>query len=257
MSTAIIVSGTLRHLVNASSSWTIPGDYFLVIDQNIYTTPDLTVVGDSLDIISENIRHSHVKFKSIFICVDSNLPKEVKHHSSINMINKWKLAYYNILPYNTINNYERIILLRPDLYLYKRAPTFKMLEIVPENNTIYSTIGITTTKVPDIGTREIMNDVLLMCNLQTFSILANEFGPYYLERYAETQNGGYEIHSMLARFVKEKGIAVMPHIDNYFEFSVLRNNSSELFVNGVLLPTVDYNTIRERSRDWWKQVHGK
>lgn len=65
--TAIIVSGSLRHLVNASSSWTIPGDYFLIVDKDIYTTASHDVVGNSFDILTDNLNNSHVKFKSVFV----------------------------------------------------------------------------------------------------------------------------------------------------------------------------------------------
>jgi hypothetical protein len=255
--TAVIVSGTLRHLVNASSSWTIPGDYFLIVDQDIYTTASDQVVGNSFDILTENLNHSHVKFKSVFVCIDNGLPAEMKAHSSINMINKWKLAYYNLLPYNIMNSYERVIILRPDIYLFPRQPVRKLLEIVPKDNEIYTTHGLLKKSFGEHGEREVMNDVLLMTTLNTLGRLGNELGAFYLEQYYSSINEGYEVHSLMAKFVKERDIVVKPDLHSYFEFAVLRDNSTDLFELGTISHRATFMDIKQRSEAWWRDAYEK
>jgi len=254
MSTAVIVSGTLRHLVNASGSWQFPYDcdYYLVVDQNMYNTPSHNVVGNSFDHLSLDTANCHVKFNTVTVCTQSKLPEYTQHHSSINMINKWKLAYYNILPYTTFRNYKRIIILRPDLYLYKKKPLHDLFDMVPEDNVIHSTIGITRDAIRNLP---IMNDVLLMVNLPTLAKLGNEFGAYYLKNYQETQDN-MEIHSMMAKFLNETNIQVKETLDEYFEFAILRNTSTDLFNNGMLLPGHSFGTVREREQQWWQETYG-
>jgi hypothetical protein len=254
MSTAVIVSGTLRHLVNASGSWQFPYDcdYYLVVDQNMYNTPSHDVVGNSFDNLSADIANCHVKFNTVTVCTQSKLPENIQHHSSINMINKWKLAYYNILPYMAYKNYKRIIILRPDLYLYKKKPLHTLFDIVPEDDCIYSTIGITTDAIRNVP---IMNDVLLMVNLPTLAKLGNHFSAYYLENYKETL-AGEEIHSMLARFLNKNNISVKDTLTEYFEFAILRDTSRDLFNNGMLYPEYSFSTVREREQQWWQETYG-
>jgi hypothetical protein len=255
--TAVIVSGTLRHLVNASSSWTIPGDYFLIVDKDIYTTANDQVVGSSFDILTENLNNSHVKFKSVFVCIDNGLPAEMRAHSSINMINKWKLAYYNLLPYNIMNNYERVIILRPDIYLFARQPVRKLLEIVPQDNEIYTTQGLSKLSFGEHGDRLVMNDVLLMTTLNTLARLGNELGAYYFEHYRDSVENGYEVHSLMAKFVTERNITVKPDLQNYFEFAILRDNSADLFDQGSISQRVTFMDIKQRSEEWWKDAYEK
>jgi hypothetical protein len=250
---AIIVSGSLRNLVNASSSWTIPGDYFLVVDENIYQTNSLTPVGNSLDVIRANLRNSHVNFNTVTICMDSQLPENVLHHPSINMVNKWKLAYYNLLPYNTVNNYQKIIILRPDVYLYKKCPTKDLLDMEFLDHHIYSTAPIAMEPVRNV---EIMNDVLLMFTLTTFGEFVNGFSAYYLEHYAETTQGQHEIHSLLAKFVRERNMTVKDFLTSYFDFVILRDNSQDMFENGVLKSKHSFADLLIKQQEWWQDTHG-
>jgi hypothetical protein len=255
--TAVIVSGTLRHLVNASSSWTIPGDYFLIVDQDIYTTASDQVVGNSFDILTENIKNSHVKFKSVFVSIDNGLPDYMKAHTSINMINKWKLAYYNLLPYNIMKSYERIIILRPDIYLFPKQPVRSLLEIKPQNDEIYTTTGITKSTSDQHAERNVMNDVLLMVNLHTLGRLGNELGAYYFEQYSTTINDGYEVHSLMAKFVEERDITVKSDLHDYFEFAILRANSVDLFENGHIKQSSTFMDIKNRAEEWWRDAYEK
>lgn len=258
---AVIVSGSLRSLVNASSSWTIPGDYFLIVDENTYQTRSLEPIGNSLDIIKENITNSHVKFNTVTVCLDNQLPDNVRHHPSINMINKWKLAYYNLLPYNVINNYQKVIVLRPDLYLYKKRPIADLLELQLEENTIYSTAPIILESARNV---EIMNDVLLMMTLQTFGNFANGFSAFYLvhelsslaDNNEKIEGKNEEIHSLLAKFVKERNITVKEYLTTYFEFVIIRDNSQHMFENGVLQSQYSFNDLQTKQQEWWQKTYG-
>jgi hypothetical protein len=257
MSTAIIVSGSLRHLINASSSWTIPGDYFLIVDEKIYTTGNMVPTGNSFDIIAETIKKSKVEFSSVFICMDSGLPDEIPdYHSSANMINKWKLAYYNILPYHQIRKYERFILLRPDLYLHRTSERLGLLDILPEDDTVYGTTKIKSKSTPPYGERDIMSDVLLMCNLQTLYRISHELSDYYIENYDDTLFNGYDVHMMMAKFMNEKSIRVLDDLDQDLQWTVLRDNCNDLFYEGLLRHGVDFKMLKDRSIHWWNQRHG-
>lgn len=256
--TAVIVSGTLRHLVNASSSWTIPGDYFLIVDENIYTTASDQVRGSSFDILSENIKNCHVKFKSVTVCIDNHLPDlAMRTNSSINMINKWKLASYALMPYHVMRNYDRVIILRPDIYLFPRQPIRKLLDIMPQNDEIYTTIGITKSSSDQHPERDVMNDVLLMVNMYTLNRLGNELFAYFLENNQMAIREGYEVHSLMAKFVNERNIAVKPDLHSYFEFSILRDNTTDLFELGSISQSATFMDIKRRSEEWWREAYEK
>ena len=257
MSTAVIVSGSLRQLVNASSSWTIPGDYYLIIDQNIYNTADQTVVGDSLEIISENIRNSHVKFVGINVVVDNKLPENMLHNPTVNMLNKWRLGYFTVLPRVVNAHHTRVLLLRPDIYLHKKQPLKLLLDMPLEEDTIYTTSEIIDKYHDDFGNRPIMNDVLLMCTVETLGRFANELLPYYMEHFNDTQVNGYEVHTMLAKFANDRKFAVRPHLSNYFDFSILRNTSEYMFEHGSLKADYSFKDLLEAEQQWWKNTYGK
>jgi hypothetical protein len=252
--TAIIVSGILRHLVNASSSWTIPGDYFLIVDKDIYVTASEQIVGNSFDILSENINNCYVKFKSVFVCIENELPVYMKAHPTINMVNKWKLAYYNLLPFNIVKNYDRIIILRPDIYLFPKNPIRKLLDIVPQNNEIYTTSIITKSNSDQHEPRDIISDVLLMVNLNTLGRLGNEFGAYYIENYRTAHD---DIHSLMAKFIIEKNITVKSDMFNYFEFAILRENCKDLFEVGTIRRDVSFADIKNKEQEWYKEIYEK
>jgi hypothetical protein len=256
MQTAVVVSGTLRQLVNASSSWQFPHgcDYFLVVDQNIYATANLTAIGNSFDQLSANLAQCHVNFNSVTVVVDSGMSEQFKHHSSINMINKWKIAYYNLLPYSVFRRYERVIVLRPDLYLYKKKPIKDLFDIMPGDNQIYSTQLIIPDPTPSRNFN-IMNDVLFMVNTATLARLGNEFGAYYLANYADTTDHGYDIHAMMARYCTENNIQVLDTLNDYFEFAIVRDTAEDLFTNGTLRPEHSFIDIRQREQAWWQKTY--
>jgi len=250
--TAVIVSGSLRHLVNASGSWSIPGDYYLVVDQNINLSQSSEVVGNSFDILSENIKNCHVKFVNVLVSVDSMLPEGFRQNSSANMIAKWKLALHQISAYTHLG-YDKIVILRPDLYLRKKAPTIELESAVLEDNVVYSTVNITPK---NSGMNPIMNDVLLMFNATTFTRFVNELYWFYLERHKSMAEAGHDIHSIMAVFADERKFRVSNYLDKFFEFSVLRDTSTDLFSNGLLKTDCSFNDIISQGTIWWKQKYG-
>lgn len=250
--TAVIVSGSLRHLVNASGSWSIPGDYYLIVDQDIQASQGSDIVGNSLDMLSENIKNCHVKFVNVIVSIDSKLPQEFRKNSSANMIAKWKLALHQISAFSHLG-YDRIYLLRPDIYLRKKSPTIELESAVLEDNVIYSTVNIT----PKNGTMHpIMNDVLLLFNVTTFTRFVNELYWFYLEKHKILAASGHDIHSIMAQFANERLFQVSNYLDKFFQFSILRDNSTDLFSNGLLKPNHSFDNIVDLGTVWWKQKYG-
>lgn len=251
--TAVIVSGSLRHLVNASSSWCIPGDYYLVVDQDIQASQGTDIVGNSFSMLAEDLKKSHIKFINSIVSIDNKLPAGFEVNSSANMIAKWRLALHQIDAYKHLG-YDKIVLLRPDIYIRKKAPTNEFDNAVLENDVIYSTVNITPkndTMLP------IMNDVLLMANMYTYTRFVNELYWFYLEKHKELALKGYDVHSIMAEFVKERKFEVSNLLDKFFEFTILRDNSTDMFDNGgTLKPTYSYLELVQRGDTWWKQRYG-
>lgn len=249
--TAVIVSGSLRQLVNASGSWPFAGDYFLIVDQDIQTSQTDEIVGNSFDVLKEDLSKAHVKFVSTTISIDNKMPEGFKLNSSANMIAKWRLALHQITAY-LHEGYERIIILRPDVYLRKKAATLDLDSAVLKNDVIYSTVNIT----PKQGSLlPIMNDVLLICNIYTFTRFANELYWYYLENHKPLTELGYDIHAIMAKFAKDRNFEVDNLLDRYFQFTILRDNSTDMFENGVLKKEFSFLELVGRGTEWWKQKY--
>lgn len=250
--TAVIVSGALRHLVNASSSWHIPGDYYLVIDQGIRASQSSDIIGNSFDVLRKNIQDCHVKFINVIVSVDSKLPAGFGNNSSANMISKWRLALHQIDAYKHLG-YDKIVLLRPDIYIRKKA-TMDFDRVELKNDVIYSTANI---MLKDDNMLPIMNDVLLIANMYTYTRFVNELYWFYLENQKEMALKGYDIHAIMAEFAKVRKFEVSNLLDNFFEFIILRDNSTDLFdTAGILKSDYSYTELVDRSNTWWKQKYG-
>lgn len=249
--TAVIVSGSLRQLVNASSSWQFDGDYFLIVDQDIQASQAGDVTGNSFDILKENLSNAHVKFVSTTVSIDNKMPEGFKLNSSANMIAKWRLALHQITAY-AHEGYERVIILRPDLYLRKKSPTLELDAAVLKNDVIYSTVNITPKQGKLLP---IMNDVLLICNMHTFTRFANELYWYYLENHKPLTELGYDVHAIMAKFVADRNFEVDNLLDRYFQFTILRDNSTDMFEHGVLKESFSFTDLVKRGTEWWKQKY--
>lgn len=251
--TAVIVSGSLRHLVNASSSWCIPGDYYLIVDQDIQASQGSDIVGNSFSMLAEDLKKSHVKFISTTVSIDNKLPEGFEFNSSANMIAKWRLAIHQINVYSHLG-YDKIVLLRPDIYIRKKAPTIEFNDLVLENNVIYSTVNVTPKNDTVLS---IMNDVLLVSNMFTYTRFVNELYWFYLEKHKEMSAKGYDIHSIMAEFVKERQFKVDNLLDKFFEFTILRDNSTDMFDNsGTLKPVYSFREVVQCGNTWWKEKYG-
>ena len=258
MATAIIVSGVMRHMANASSSWPWKENYFLHID-NIITKPQSFIAtGFALDRLSTEIKQCKVKFKSITIDIDTinkhiiqkSIPRSNLYRNPIlNMLWKWKSVFSYIKLFNTFNIYDRIFITRPDVYIDLKAPISIFDEMTLEDNTLYTTGPM--VKVPnDDRNVETMGDVCLGLNFQTMEKLSN-FYDYYLVAVDNIGITRHDVHSLMAAFVMENSIRLDTKLNEILQFAVLRDNSSFMFENGVLRPEYKFWDLVLKQKEWW------
>jgi len=232
MSLVIIVSGVLRNMKNASSSWKFNGDYHLITENNIYSTQSRKIEStlyDNMNLISD----SFIKFRTVNICMDTdvheNFDPEIKTHPTINMVWKWKTAYYNILPYYKNLNYDRILLIRPDMYIINSDINDIINNIKIEDKQIHALK--TLTYLPNLN-GPWMPDMFLLMNIHTFEIMS-----FFYEYYVETVRKGAkdDIHVALGKYVVENNIIITEELSSYYSILTLRSNVSDfMFENGIL-----------------------
>ena len=119
MNTVVVVSGILRQLVNASSSWFLNADYHLIVQNDILEpqSPKSTDA-NATNVLDDVISQCNIQFSSISIVNDMPLPfsdlkdnyLEIKKHPAINMAYKWKIAYHLLSAIQPIKKYERIFI---------------------------------------------------------------------------------------------------------------------------------------------------
>jgi hypothetical protein len=262
MTTAIIVSGVMRNMINASSSWTIPGDYFLHIDNRIVEPQSNTINDTAINQLESNIKNSAIKFVNIIVDTDESAKftlqqlnefPELKDHPNVNMAWRWKCAYNQLKSFDGIKNYDKVLLIRPDMFLFIFAPLFEFENLVADNNTIYSTRGLFTDPVKNY---QILGDAFLMCNMQTLSVFS-KFFDYYVANYKSTRgefpNGNHDIHSLLAKFVLENNMSVNTRLGELIDFAVLRDNSNYMFEHGKLKKEFGFYDLKLRQEEWWRE----
>jgi len=258
MKTAIIVSGVIRNMINASSSWTFNGDYFLIADKNIYNTQSRKKIRSVFNTIESDIENCNVDFMSIYIPLDNlnrtifldqNIYHEIDIHPTINMAWKWKLSYNIIQTYHKFFNYDKILILRPDIFINPLTSRDLIDNIVIRKNTIYSTKKIILE--PDTK-KEIANDVFLLFDMDVFKKISY-FYDYYIENYNSTLLiDGYDVHSLLAKFIIENDLNVSDECKD-FMFTILRENVTDfMFENGKLKPEYDFWQLYEKNAEWLK-----
>ena len=232
MSLAIIVSGVLRNMKNASSSWKFDGDYHLVTENMIYGTQSRIVKStlyENMNIIND----SFVNFKTIIICMDTDIHDKVdlnlKSHPTINMSWKWKIAYNNLLPYRNNLNYDRILLIRPDMYVVNLKTTNILNTIELKDKQIHM---LKTISFPTNLNGPWMSDMFMLMNIHTFEIISS-FYDYYIEMYKyESKN---DVHNLLGEYILKNNIIVTDELNEYYSFFTLRDDASNyMFENGVL-----------------------
>jgi hypothetical protein len=261
MTTAIIVSGVLRNMINASSSWKFPGDYFLHIDNNISLPQSKEIIGYTTEIINDNIKNASVDFVNVTIDFDNkmkfvkqDLPEDVQvyYHPNILMAWRWKYAYNYLKFFNNVRHYDKVLLLRPDMWIFQKGPLELYNDMIIEPNVIYSSSDIGLDFIRNLP---IMADTFMLCDLNTFEKLS-KFCDYYIEHYNDTLSENHDIHSILARFVSEQGITISNRLGELFDFVVLRDSSNHMFEQGKLKPEYGAWDLMKKQEEWWKERYG-
>jgi hypothetical protein len=96
-----------------------------------------------------------------------------------------------------------------------------------------------------------------MVDWEVFGLLS-EFFDYYLHFYNDTTNHKYDVHSLLARYLIERGITVDKLLFDYLDYIILRDNSVDMFSNGMLHCKHSVDDLRNRQHEWWKEnIHNE
>lgn len=256
MSTAVIVSGAMRSMPNAMGSWRFAGDYYLVTDDNVYSPHSRNVVGSTAATLSNILQQSTIKFKAVYLQLDESLRIDPKYlpldpalptHPVMSMAWKWRCAYNLIKQQGKV--YDRILLLRPDLYAWYMQPESAFDDFNPAPGTIHGTNGIFHDNVQD---RPTMGDVFLLFNMQVFEILAGFFD-YFLENYGLVLHQRYDLHTLLAKYVIENNLTADNTLLQYCLFTILRDNSDHMFENSRLKPQHSFVELQEKQNQWWNE----
>jgi len=257
--TAVIISGVMRHLVEASGSWIIDADYYLVTEDKIYKPQSITVdEKTAVKSIADTVNACSVTFSSINILLNNTMMfseyqlkshPEFSYHPIIAMAFKWKYAFKLLSIVQPVKQYNKILLLRPDLYLSFKKPIKHFDKQLPIPRHFHGTNNLHIDPVsnyPSIG------DTCLMVDWELFGLLS-EFFDYYVQFYNDTINHKYDVHSLLARYLTERGITMDKLLFDYLDYIILRDNSTDMFLNGMLQPQYSINDLRNRQQEWWKE----
>jgi hypothetical protein len=238
---AIIVSGVPRFIVNASSSWDIPGDYFLTAGSGFYNAQETNKIhDDTLNLLSLELPKCSVNFTNVIVINDSFYT--TPYCPVIHMLMKWKLAYYSLIPFYHTKKYKRIFLYRPDMYTYRKNMSLHLPEF--KKNTIYPIADI-----QEVNSRHMMGDIFIGLTMSTFAILI-QLLDYFIQLQKESSY--HDIHSALSSFVKEKKINIDTILGQLYSFSILRNNSTHMFDKGKLKTEYKFNDLQQAEINWNK-----
>lgn len=245
MSTAIIVSGSVRNMLNAANSWKFKGDYHLTIDRFSYFPQSNNISSDNVQELKSIVDNSPIKFTSVNVCLDDRLVKT----SAIPMAWKWKRAYYNLLPYQSVYNYSKVLLLRPDLYINPHSYELDNFKI--NDNTIYSHSKLYLNKNdPTYPNALRSTDLFLYMSMNMFNKLS-DFYDYSIKHLGH----GHEIHSLLAKFMIENDIEMNDDMKNLCDVIVLRDLSNHMFENGLLKEEYSFTDIVNSTYQWWTEKY--
>ncbi len=258
--TAVIVSGALRHMDWASTSWRFNNaDYFLVVDESIQAAQSQLII----DTAYNHLNSSAIKFISTTVISDnaatdqSLMANAPEHATNVNvkMAFKWTQALGIVKVLHRLKSYERIVLIRPDLFLWGDAYWPDILDkFVAEPNTIHSVAGISEDWNKDRN-YPVMGDVLLLMRIETLEKLSN-FYFYFLNNYNLIKHHRYDIHSLLPKFLSEQGIAVKGDLSPWLTFNVLRPNMADCFDAAGLKPEISPAILINKQQEWWKSKYG-
>jgi hypothetical protein len=257
--TAIIISGVMRNMINASSSWLVDADYYLITENKIYNPQSTdTHIELSTDILSNTIDNCSIEFSSINILLDNammfteeqlKVHPEFVYHPTISMAFKWKYAYQILLTIQHVKQYNKILLWRPDLYVDYLQPIKNFSKQLPIPDHIHGTGGLTT----DINSGYLSTaDTCLMVDWEMFKILS-EFFDYHVYFYNETVLNKYDIHSLFARYLIERGKTIDNLLHEYLDYVILRDNTNDMFSNGMIEQQHSFQDLRNKQHEWWKE----
>jgi hypothetical protein len=258
MTSAIIISGVMREMTNAASSWKFEGDYFLHVDNTIFSPQSHDVIGHATEQIHKEIKTTNIDFVSVTIDTDTSrkFTKEqrvkyhgIEEHAMLNMTWRWKSVFQQIKMYDKVRNYDKVLILRPDIYIHAHAPMFEYENLVAEDNVLYALAPISPGQYDRRG-YPTMGDVMLMANMSTMEKLVNIYD-FLLEHYEDTLYKEYDIHAILARFVIENNIQVNSRLGELFSFAALRDNTRDMFENGQLKDQHCFVDLQKRQHEWW------
>lgn len=243
MSLAIIVSGVVRNMPEASSSWNFDGDYFLIGDEYVYHRRGLKPRGKLIKKINKVLNKTKVDFTSITIPSRKNAISEKEHYYSpiFPMLWKWKCAYNLIKPYHEVKNYDKILLIRPDIYFryIKKNP---IDDVIVEKNTIHCMLNPHIKIIKDVE-RLWMSDIFLLFDIDTFFVLSKAYDDY-VENYEFIMENGLDVHTFLGEYLKKNLINFKDGLNTYIDFMVLTDIAcKELFEDGVLKEGYRYKDI--------------
>jgi hypothetical protein len=254
MNLAIIVSGILRNMKNASGSWNFNGDYHLVTENNIYRTQTKIIenkLTNNLNIITDCL----VEFKTINIIMDTNIHDisdvDINTHPILNMVWKWKLAYYNILPYYEKLSYDRILIIRPDMYISNLDFENKINNIEMSDNEIHTIHEISFSS--DIN-GPWMGDMFMLMNLKTLNIISL-FYDYCLDKFKNNTKNKNDIHNLLAEYVIKNNITVTDKLKDFYSFFTFRSDISDyMFNNGKLDEKYTHHDVAKVNNDYIQKI---
>ena len=255
--TAVVVSGVLRHIEHASKSWKFDADYYLVVEKNIYKAHSQVPLGQveegfpnlisSVPFVSKTICDSH----SVVSAVECS-NRSLANYGPAQMACKWKVAYEKII--QSSKYYDRVILLRPDLWLFENNGD-PIEPIIPATGEIYSMADYQPDIQPNRG-YETTGDVFMMMNVSTFKILAN-FYDYVIMYYVDLViNNRHDIHSLLAKYMRDMGITLNPWLGQNYGFIVLRGNSDHMFNSTGLIEGYNLLHLMQQQEEWWRNIYG-
>jgi hypothetical protein len=256
MSTAIVVSGLVRHIANAMGSWRFDGDYYLVTDDNVYNPHSRDIVGSAVATLSDTLLQSSIKFKGVYLQLDESVRIDPKYlaldpslpsHPVVAMVWKWRCAYNLIKQQGKV--YDRVLLLRPDLYIWYIQPESAFNNFHPAPSTIHGTKGMFHD---DQQNRPTMGDVFLLFDMQVFEILAGFFD-YFMANYDLMLHHRYDLHTLLAKYVIENNLVTDDKLLQYCLFTVLRSNSEHMFEHSRLKPHHSFIELQQKQTQWWNE----
>ncbi len=174
---------------------------------------------------------------------------EFIHHPIVHMAFKWKWAHALLSAVQDTRKYNKILLLRPDLYLDFVTPLSEFAECLPIPNHYHSCAEIDVTH-PRVG------DTCVMVDWEMFGVLS-KFFDYYVMHYQDSLTCGFDIHSLLARYLIERDVAFSGSLGQYLTFAILRDNTTEMFKDGKLEPNYSINDLKTSQNQWWKDIYGE